>query len=205
VIRVAIVAASPAMRAGLRVVLENDPALTLVGEATPNDPEQMPILDAHIVVAHRDLPDWITITPVLLRGVLLLSDTWEVLEKLQSLTLAWGLLLEDAAADEITAAVQSISQGLIVVHPRFASYFFSSSASLMDGISCQPLEEPLTSREREVLQWLGQGLSNRQIAARLDISEHTVKFHVSAIYAKLGVASRAEAVRVGAQRGLLVL
>jgi DNA-binding CsgD family transcriptional regulator len=67
------------------------------------------------------------------------------------------------------------------------------------------LDEPLTHREREVLEWLGQGLSNRQIAGRLNISEHTVKFHVSAIYAKLGVRSRAEAVRVAARRGLLLL
>ncbi len=72
------------------------------------------------------------------------------------------------------------------------------------GEQDQPVEE-LTGRESEVLQLLTQGLANKQIAARLGISEHTVKFHVSAIYAKLGATNRAEAVRVGVQRGLVLL
>jgi DNA-binding CsgD family transcriptional regulator len=65
--------------------------------------------------------------------------------------------------------------------------------------------EPLTGREQEVLDWLALGLSNRAIAARLGISEHTVKFHVASIYGKLGVSSRAEAVRGAARRGLITL
>ena len=65
--------------------------------------------------------------------------------------------------------------------------------------------EPLTSRERDVLEWLALGLSNRAIAERLGISEHTVKFHVTAIYGKLGVSSRAEAVRRAARGGLITL
>jgi DNA-binding NarL/FixJ family response regulator len=66
-------------------------------------------------------------------------------------------------------------------------------------------EEPLTDREREVLSLLADGLSNRGIAARLGISEHTVKVHVSTIYAKLGVGNRTEAVTRGLQRGLVLL
>ena len=65
--------------------------------------------------------------------------------------------------------------------------------------------EPLPERESEVLQLLAQGLSNKQIAVRLYISEHTVKFHVSSVYGKLGATNRAEAVRLGVQRGLVVL
>ena len=65
--------------------------------------------------------------------------------------------------------------------------------------------EPLTAREREVLEWLALGLSNRAIAERLGISEHTVKFHVGSIYGKLGASSRAEAVRRAARRGLITL
>ena len=67
------------------------------------------------------------------------------------------------------------------------------------------IDEPLTAREREVLEWLSLGLSNRGIAGRLGISEHTVKFHVTSIYGKLGVSSRAEAVRGAARRGLITL
>ena len=67
------------------------------------------------------------------------------------------------------------------------------------------LDEPLTTRELEVLELLSQGLPNKQIARRLQISEHTVKFHVSSIYAKLGASSRTEAVGRGARAGLITL
>jgi DNA-binding NarL/FixJ family response regulator len=65
--------------------------------------------------------------------------------------------------------------------------------------------EALTERELQVLQLLAQGLANKQIAITLGISDHTVKFHVSGIYAKLGAASRTEAVRLGVRQGLIVL
>jgi DNA-binding NarL/FixJ family response regulator len=65
--------------------------------------------------------------------------------------------------------------------------------------------EQMTPREREVLDLLGEGFSNREIAERLGISDHTVKFHVAAIYGKLHATSRAEAVRVAFRRGMLTL
>ena len=67
------------------------------------------------------------------------------------------------------------------------------------------LTEPLTARERDVLEHIAAGLSNKQIASVLDISEHTVKFHVSAVLGKLGVTSRAAAIRHGMRRGLVTL
>ena len=69
----------------------------------------------------------------------------------------------------------------------------------------EELLEELTDREGEILQLLARGLANKQIAAHLGISEHTVKFHVSAIYSKLGVTNRTEAVSRGARLGLIVL
>jgi DNA-binding NarL/FixJ family response regulator len=65
--------------------------------------------------------------------------------------------------------------------------------------------EQMTRREREVLALLGEGLSNRSIAERLGISDHTVKFHLAAIYGKLHATTRAEAVRRAFQKGLLTL
>ena len=65
--------------------------------------------------------------------------------------------------------------------------------------------EVLTRREREVLDLLADGCSNRRIAARLGISEHTAKFHVASIYGKLGVASRAGAIRSAVRRGLIAI
>jgi DNA-binding NarL/FixJ family response regulator len=67
------------------------------------------------------------------------------------------------------------------------------------------LYEALTSRELEVLEALGEGLSNKSVAARLGITEHTVKFHVSAIFGKLGAENRTDAVRRGVRLGLIAL
>lgn len=68
-----------------------------------------------------------------------------------------------------------------------------------------PLVDPLTDREAEVLQLLARGMANKQIALELGISEHTVKFHISSIYTKLGAGNRTEAVRLGVRRGLVLL
>ena len=65
--------------------------------------------------------------------------------------------------------------------------------------------EMLTPREKEVLQMLGLGKSNKEIAARLKISEHTAKFHVASVLGKLGAATRAEAVSIAMRRGLILL
>lgn len=69
----------------------------------------------------------------------------------------------------------------------------------------EPLYEALTPRELEVLEALAEGMSNRAIAVRLAISEHTVKFHVSSIFGKLGAENRTDAVRRGVRRGLIML
>jgi len=68
-----------------------------------------------------------------------------------------------------------------------------------------PAGEPLTRREATVLRTMGEGLANKEIAARLGISEHTVKFHVAAILSKLGATSRTEAVILAVRRGLLMV
>jgi len=80
-----------------------------------------------------------------------------------------------------------------------------STAPIGQRNNLGPATVALTPRETEVLQLLAQGLANKQIALALGISEHTIKFHVSSIYAKLGVGNRTEAVRVGARQGLILL
>ncbi len=75
----------------------------------------------------------------------------------------------------------------------------------LDNIDVILPDEALTAREREVLELLSRGLPNKLIAHRLQISEHTVKFHVSSIYAKLGASSRTDAVSRGVRRGLITL
>jgi DNA-binding NarL/FixJ family response regulator len=117
---------------------------------------------------------------------------------------SWGLVPPDTSAAELQAAVTAAAQGLIVLAQPVGQRLLAGRPA---GAALPTAEgdEPLTSREHEVLELLGQGLSNKQIARHLDISEHTVKFHVSALYAKLGAASRTDAVSRGARRGLITL
>lgn len=120
--------------------------------------------------------------------------------------LAFGALPRDASPEEIIAAVTAVAGGLTALDRRMAAATLAAverprAASSITSVS----EEPLTAREREVLQLLAQGIPNKQIAQRLHISEHTVKFHVSAIMTKLNAASRTEAVTTAARRGLLLL
>jgi DNA-binding CsgD family transcriptional regulator len=121
--------------------------------------------------------------------------------------LAFGALLRDATPDEIVPAITAVASGLITLDRRLAGDLFAASQRVAATTTERPAasDEPLTARELEVLQLMAQGLPNKTIAARLHISEHTAKFHVSAIMMKLGAASRTEAVTRGARLGLLIL
>lgn len=121
--------------------------------------------------------------------------------------LALGALLRDATPDEIVPAITAVAGGLITLDRRLAVDLFAASQRVAAPAVERPStsDEPLTARELEVLQLMAQGLPNKTIAARLHISEHTAKFHVSAIMMKLGAASRTEAVTRGARLGLLIL
>lgn len=113
-----------------------------------------------------------------------------------------AVLPREVSPDQLAAAVRAAAGGLIVLHPDASGALPVSAASTR---TLEELVEPLTPREREVLQMLAGGYGNKQIAGKLGISEHTVKFHVTAILGKLGVAGRTEAVAVGIRRGLVLL
>lgn len=113
----------------------------------------------------------------------------------------------DSQGEELLAAVQALHNRMIVAAPELI-------ASLVQGVGFRAMfrtapEEinirALTERESQVLQLLAKGLANKQIAGVLGISEHTVKFHISSIYSKLGVTSRTEAARTGVLHGLIIL
>jgi len=200
-IRVSVVAASVASRVGLRVLLSSED-IEVVGEAATTDElRHAPLSDADVAVVQGLSVPRPPAFPARLRGILwLLDDSDEAVPPLAS---AWGALPSDSTPEELVAAVRALYSGLLVVHPTLAPRLLARRPAL--EAEAEPPVEPLTARELEVLQLIGQGLANKQIADRLHISEHTVKFHVSAIYAKLNVASRTEAVRSGARRGLIVL
>jgi DNA-binding NarL/FixJ family response regulator len=111
---------------------------------------------------------------------------------------ALGVLLRSADSERLLIAVRAIANGLAVVEPALARTLVAGRVAASDSLS-------LTPREAEVLGLIAEGLSNKLIAARLKISEHTAKFHVNAIFTKLGADTRTEAVVLAARRGLLML
>jgi DNA-binding NarL/FixJ family response regulator len=206
--RVLVAAPTPMLRAGLHTMLAT-PDLQVVGEAST--PEQLAnaLSGVEVVVVSETLGEGAA--RLLGAGaepapaLIVLSDDERLAGTLRGLPLrSWGLVPPDATAAELQAAVTAAAQGLIVLAQPLGERLLGGRVAVA-ALPAEEGDEPLTSREHEVLDLLGQGLSNKQIARRLGISEHTVKFHVSALYAKLGAASRTDAVSRGARRGLITL
>jgi DNA-binding NarL/FixJ family response regulator len=112
---------------------------------------------------------------------------------------ATSYLLKTAELSEIAWAVHATAEGKSVVDPSVASQLIARVNR------STPVVEPLTEREREVLQLAARGLTNKQIGAKLKISDRTAQNHLANIFGKLGVASRTEAVTEGLQRGWIRL
>ena len=107
-----------------------------------------------------------------------------------------GILPRNLSATTMHVALEAVAQGLTVLE--------TSDHSLQGNDGEAEFVEPLTARERDVLEMLAEGRGNREIAAQLGISEHTVKFHVASILGKLGAATRTEAVSIALRRGLIL-
>src|SRR5829696_8276781 len=185
--RVFVVAPTPTMRAGLRSMLAavESADLLVVGEAGLPEGPVSPL----------------SVSEDGTQSLLLLSDDEGEASRLRALSLrGWGVVPPDASSDELGAAVAAVAQGLTVLPKTLIERLLDEPAAAVEELS-----EPLTARESEVLGLLGHGLSNKMIARELHISEHTVKFHISSIYAKLGVSNRAEAVSQGTRHGLISL
>ena len=190
-IRVLLNVASPALRAGLRALLSSDKTIKVVNDSLDEqNAADVMITSAATASQLNNEPD-----SALSAGILLLSDDQLNVQEMRRSYRVWGILPTDSSAEELTAAVHALSQGLIVGTPEL---LFESES--------EPLEQgPLSERELEVLGLLSKGLANKQIATALGISEHTVKFHVSSIYTKLNVTNRTEAVRAGLRGGWVAL
>jgi len=190
-IRVLLKLSSPALRAGLQALLASDKTIKVINDSLDEENE------ADVMITSASLVSLSGLEPASpsSAGVLLLSDDQPDIREMKRSSRVWGILPTDSSAEELTAAIHALSQGLIVGAPHLL--FESENESVERG--------PLTERELEVLGLLAQGLANKQIAVELGISEHTVKFHVSSIYAKLDVTNRTEAVRAGLRGGWIAL
>lgn len=201
-IRVTIVSPNHALRVGLRGMLAGHPEISVIGESVNldniNETETEVVLFASVSSAFLldDKKDY---------AILFLTEDIEsVRPLLNSKVRTWGLLSTDATEDELAAAIHAVGQGLWVGTPGLVEGLLRFQRA-GESSGEESLIEPLTAREKEVLQLMAQGLANKQIALALAISEHTVKFHLSSLYAKLGISSRTEAVRRGVELGLISL
>ncbi len=118
-----------------------------------------------------------------------------------------AVLPRNITSTEIAAAIEAVAAGLYVFHPSDIDSIPTLRPPQSETVPelGEPIVEHLTPREIEVLQLLSAGLGNKEIAARLNISEHTAKFHVASIMGKLGAATRTEAVTLGIRHGLVMI
>jgi NarL family two-component system response regulator YdfI len=210
-IRAFVVAPTPMILAGLHAMLTTG-EIQVVGEsASPAEMiVELPTIDV-IVVDHLLLEDVARAiandsSAGRIALVVLTNSGERPLPTLRTLALrGWGVVPVEATSAELQAVVTAVAQGFVVLPVALSGQFSEPRPVVVGTLNLSSPDEALTNREREVLELVSQGLSNKLIARRLMISEHTVKFHISAISTKLGASSRTDAVSRGVRRGLITL
>ena len=195
-IRVAIAAPSPVVRAGLESLVVSSPGLELAG-AFGGLADLEALRPDVILTAGIESPESEGI-PI----VLLASEARPVFSAERFQAGVRAILPPDASPAAILAALDTVAAGLAVIAPLELDTLLparAETAALHDGSAA------LTPRELEVLRMMAEGAANKAIAWKLGISEHTVKFHVASILAKLGAGTRTEAVTIGIRKGMVML
>ena len=203
-IRMAVVASDPLARAGLAALLGATPGFAIALQAHSIDSLTIPDEESEYDVIlwdwgwDQDPPDAEENSPLPGLTVALVQEDDQVAAALN--LGCRGILWRDSDEELLAAVVRAVASGLLVVDPALSKFLASPSANPEAALSAA-----LTPRETEVLNLVAEGLTNKAIAQRLAISEHTVKFHVNAILGKLGAQSRTEAVVAATRVGLLSL
>jgi DNA-binding NarL/FixJ family response regulator len=212
-IRILVADDHPVVRDGVVAMLSTQPDFVVVGEAA-DGLEAVALAQAlrpNIILLDLEMPG--------LDGVEALAQMRAACPEVRALVFtafdtddrivgavragAQGYLLKGAPRDELFNAIRVVSAGGSLLQPVVASKLLQRISAPPETASAPA--EALTEREQQVLVLLAQGRLNKEIAAALDISERTVKFHVSAILSKLGAGNRTEAVTMAVQRGLVTL
>ncbi|KAA1000895.1 response regulator transcription factor [Paraburkholderia panacisoli] len=211
-VRVAVIAASSQVRASLQMLVEANPALGFVGSAA--DAETLvdclagSVPDVVVADIEPDASDPLKTLFALghvLPALVLLSDDPDndgILDVLPADAAA--ILPRNAMPGEIVASIEAVAAGLCVLSPDILARLLAGRKPSRQTASGEPFEA-LTLREIEVLAMLADGLGNKEIARQLDISDNTVKFHLSSIFGKLGATNRTEAVMLGMRYGLVMV
>lgn len=205
-IRIVIADDHSVVRRGLRMFLAMDPELVVVGEAADGEEavHLARLLLPDIVLMDLLMPvmDGITATSII-RGELPDTEVLALTSVLEDASVvgavragAIGYLLKDTDAEALCRAIKAAAAGQVQLTPQAA-------ARLMQAVSAPESPEALTERETDVLRLLAQGKANKEIARSLNISEKTVKVHVSNILSKLGVQSRTQATLYAIRIGLV--
>ncbi len=212
-IRILVADDHPVVREGLIAMLSTQADFEIVGEAAHGEEvvQKAKALRPDVVLLDLEMPKMDGVealrqlretAPEVRALVFTVFDTDErIIEAVRAG--AQGYLLKGAPRSEVFKAIRIVSEGGSLLEPVVAAKVLRHLSSEADTPQHTP--QTLTPREREVLQCLGRGLTNKDIANALFISERTVKFHVSAILDKLGAGNRTEAVTLAAHRGLLSL
>jgi len=211
VIRVMVAATSAVRRGGLEAIVRENSSFHLVGSAPGlvGLAERVQALQPDVVLVDLAQPDpqFASLAAALERSgaaVVVLIDEPDARWTVRLLRAdVRALLAREASRDEIHSAIHAARNGMVLLDPEIAKDLLTGSPRVVEPI--QEAVEELTPREVEVLRMMAEGLGNKEIAARLGISDHTVKFHISSILAKIGASTRTEAVTLGIRMGLILL
>jgi DNA-binding NarL/FixJ family response regulator len=200
-IRVVVAAASAVRRAGLEAIVRSEPDLHLAGSTGAISRLDLLSRNANadvLLVDSDSLPEALPASAATIVFLTEISAARDISRLLKSGVRA--ILARESDADDIVAAIYAAYRGQVLLSAEAAE---SLAAVFGDHQEDSAMLEEITMREAEVLRMLAEGLANKDIARRLSISEHTVKFHISSILEKLGAATRTEAVTLGIRRGLI--
>lgn len=208
-IQVLIWARSPFTLAGLHAAVSADPRFEIVGKLSHSAETELTSFQEDVILfdgQEGDIDEFLgSFGEHRSRRVVLLAED---LTRSQTVRLmqsgVQAILPRDSSASEITSALESVSEGLVAFSPDFLRLLLPTPSEGAEQ-NFEYLNDPLTTRETEVLALLAGGAGNKEIAAQLRISEHTAKFHVSSILSKLGATTRTEAVSRGYRLGLILI
>jgi two-component system, NarL family, response regulator YdfI len=204
-IRIAVVATSAVRRAGLESIIRGQADFQLAGSfaAVASLVSFAGRAELDVIIIDSDSIRDLLLEPTSGTVIVLLtevSDARSISHLLRSGVRA--ILSRESDPDDVLSAIYAAYDGLVLLSTPTAESLAAVYGNQPLGVEDE-LSEEITSRETEVLRMLAEGLVNKDIAARLSISEHTVKFHISSILDKLGASTRTEAVTLGIRRGLI--